>query len=280
MKLLFILCVLFSAAFATVDDVSVTNFKVGILAKDQVPDGENLKNVVVHSKLPTELKADASQRLYVSFNIAKKSDNAKVKPQQVFLRFVAQNGEDVVLVVKEDSNGNYVYDTILRTASKSFRNLSGNFKISLLVGDVTIKNPINWHFADIDASLPTVYESAPKSQEVRYEPLNEITHEFRQPEKRPSAVISDLFTVICLSPLVVLFGLWAQIGINFQNAPASPWVPIFHVGLAGIFGLYVLFWVQFDMFETLKYLSVLGFFTFVAGNRVLRALSETKEKSE
>ncbi|CAL2029844.1 unnamed protein product [Caenorhabditis brenneri] len=280
MKLLFILSVLFTATFATVDDVAVTNFKVGILAKDQVPDGENLKNVVVHSKLPNELKADASQRLYVSFNLVKKSDNAKIKPQQVFLRFVAQDGEDVVLVVKDDSNGNYVYDTVLRTASKSFRNLSGQFKISLLVGDVTIKNPINWNFADIDASLPTVYEPTPKSQQVRYEPLNEITHEFRQPEKRPSAVISDLFTVICLSPLVVLIGLWLQIGINFQNAPASPWVPIFHVGLAGIFGLYFLFWVQFNMFETLKYLSVLGFFTFVAGNRVLRALSETKEKSE
>ncbi|EFO84828.1 hypothetical protein GCK72_001284 [Caenorhabditis remanei] len=280
MKLLLVLGTFIVVACAAVDDVSISNFKVGILAKDQQPDAENLKTVAIFSKLSGELKAEASQRLYVSFNIAKKADNAKVKPQQVFLRFVAQNGEDAVVVVNPDANGNYLYDTVLRTAAKSFHNLSGQFKISLIVGDVTIKNPINWHFADIDAALPVAYEPTPKSQQVRYEPLNEITHQFREPEKRPSAVISDLFTVVCLSPLVILFGLWAQIGINFKNAPASPWVPIFHIGLAGIFGLYFLFWVQFDMFETLKYLSVLGFLTFVAGNRVLRAISESKQKSD
>lgn len=280
MKLLLVLGTFIAVAFAAVEDVSISNFKVGILAKDQQPDAENLKNVAIFSKLPSELKADASQRLYVSFNIAKKSDNAKVKPQQVFLRFVDQNGEDVILVVNPDANGNYLYDTVLRTAAKSFRNLSGQFKISLIVGDVTIKNPINWHFADIDAALPTVYEPTPKSQQVRYEPLNEISHVFRQPEKRPSSVISDFFTIVCLFPLVILIGLWLQIGINFQNAPASPWIPIFHLGLAGIFALYFMFWIQFDMFDTLKYLSILGFTTFVAGNRVLRSIAESKQKTE
>ncbi|CCD72083.1 Dolichyl-diphosphooligosaccharide--protein glycosyltransferase subunit 2 [Caenorhabditis elegans] len=280
MKLLLVLLTIASVALAAVDDVAVNNFKVGILAKDQQPSDENLKTVALFSKLPNELKADASQRLYVSFTVAKKSDNAKVKPHQVFLRFVAQNGEDVVVVVNPDANGNYVYDNVLRTAAKSFRNLSGQFKISLLVGDVTIKNPINWQFANIDAALPVAYEPTPKSQQVHFEPLNEISHIFRQPEKRPSALISDLFTIICLSPLLILVVLWSQVGINFQNAPASPWVPIFHVGLIGIFGIYFMFWVQFDMFVTLKYLAVLGFLTFVAGNRVLRAISESKQKSE
>ncbi|CAP33295.2 Protein CBR-OSTD-1 [Caenorhabditis briggsae] len=271
---------IWAVALAVSEDVTVNNFKVGILAKDQQPDAENLKTVAIFSKLSSGLTADASQRLYVSFNVVKKADNAKVKPQQVFLRFVAPSGEDVVLVVNPDANGNYIYDSVLRTAAKSFRNLSGQFKISLLVGDVTIKNSINWQFADIDAALPTAYEPTPKSQQVRYEPMEEITHVFRQPEKRPPALISDLFTIIVLVPFVILFTLWARIGINLQNAPASAFVPIFHIGLAGIFGLYILFWIQFDMFETLKYLSVLGFLTFVAGNRVLRAIAEAKQKSE
>lgn len=76
---------------------------------------------------------------------------------------------------------------------------------------------------------------------------------FRQPEKRPPAVVSDAFTFICLSPLLLLLGLvsrfcfiilrlvesetfffqWFRIGLNFGNMPGSIWTLFFHGGLAG-----------------------------------------------
>ncbi|CAI2322942.1 unnamed protein product [Caenorhabditis sp. 36 PRJEB53466] len=247
-----------------IEDTAVSNFKIGVLAKDQQPNPENLKNLEVYSKLKDILKADSSQ----------------LTPQQVFLRFLASNGEDAVFVITPDSNGIYLHDMVFRTAAKTFRNLSGKLHLSLIVGDVSIKNPIRWEFADLELSLLSISDTVPKSQQVRYELMEELHHIFRQPEKRPSAIISDLFTAICLSPLVVLLGLWFQIGINIENAPVSTWVPIFHIGLAGVFGVYFFFWVRIDMFETLKYLSALGFLTFVAGNRVLRALAGQKLKPE
>ncbi|CAB3408054.1 unnamed protein product [Caenorhabditis bovis] len=267
---------LITLAYAAVDDITVESFKIGFLAKDQDAKDEHLKKMAVFSKASGVLSGDANQRLYVKFDIQKKSDKSKVAPEQVFLRFEHSTGEDVILALESQSTGGYLYDTSLRVAAKKFNHLTGSFKASLIVGGKTVKNPINWTFADLELALPSNPPIVPKSQKISYDVLPEIVHQFRQPEKRPPAVISDAFTIICLLPLAFLLAVWFKIGINFDNAPASPWVIIFHGGLAGILALYLYFWIKIDMFETLKYLSVLGFITFVAGNRVLRALATDK----
>lgn len=43
-----------------------------------------------------------------------------------------------------------------------------------------------------------------KSELVIYDPLPIIEHIFREPEKRPSQIVSDAFSVVCLLPLLVL----------------------------------------------------------------------------
>uniref|UniRef100_A0A8R1DMB4 Dolichyl-diphosphooligosaccharide--protein glycosyltransferase subunit 2 n=1 Tax=Caenorhabditis japonica TaxID=281687 RepID=A0A8R1DMB4_CAEJA len=281
MKLLAILAVVgLGLGFASAQEAAIKNFRAGILTKDQQPTAENLKTLPLFSKLPSDLSADALQRLYVTFDVNEKAGGAVAKPQQVFLRFEAENGDDAVFTLNADRQGSYVHDSVLRTASKLFHNVVGKFKLHLIVADAALKNPVNWYFGNIVLDRLSHEELLPKSKQVHYEPLKEITHVFRQPEKRPSAVISDLFTVICLLPLLILFALWFKIGINFEEAPLSLWVPIFHFGLLGIFGLYFFFWIQFDMFETLRYLAFLGFFTFLAGNRVLRSLAGNKLKSD
>ncbi|CAI5440024.1 unnamed protein product [Caenorhabditis angaria] len=278
---LLILSILFIATAS--QEIAVQNFRVGILAKDQEATNEHLKTIPAFSKSSELFSAsDAGQRLYISFNLLNKADNSKFSgAQQVFLHFAQESGEDAVLVANPQASGEYLYDATLRVASKQFNNLAGKFKGSLIIGGNTIKTPINWYFADFQLALPTIPIITPKSQQINYSQLPEIQHEFRQPEKRPSAVISDFFTLVVLTPLLFLVGAWLKIGINFGNAPASIWVPIFHAGLAGIVGLFFVFWLQLDMFETLKYLAILGFVTFVAGNRVLRQLAAaSKSKSE
>jgi len=76
---------------------------------------------------------------------------------------------------------------------------------------------------------------------------------------------------------------WLRVGINFGNVKFSLWALGFHTGLIAIFGLYFLYWVKFNMFETLKYLCVVGLPTFICGNRLLHSFSkgnEQKAKSE
>uniref|UniRef100_A0A1I7XKP6 Dolichyl-diphosphooligosaccharide--protein glycosyltransferase subunit 2 n=1 Tax=Heterorhabditis bacteriophora TaxID=37862 RepID=A0A1I7XKP6_HETBA len=44
-----------------------------------------------------------------------------------------------------------------------------------------------------------------------------------------------------------------------------------------LFGLYFIFWLKLNMFETLNYLSIIGGFTFLSGNRMLRALAKERK---
>lgn len=49
--------------------------------------------------------------------------------------------------------------------------------------------------------------------------------------------------------------------------------------VSAIFCLFGLFWLRLNMFETLKYLLVLGVFTFISGNKLLASLA-AKNKSQ
>ena len=44
---------------------------------------------------------------------------------------------------------------------------------------------------------------------------------FREPEPRPAAIISTVFTGLVLSPLLVMLILWAKVGINVRQFPIS-----------------------------------------------------------
>ncbi|VDM27778.1 unnamed protein product [Hydatigera taeniaeformis] len=71
-----------------------------------------------------------------------------------------------------------------------------------------------------------------------------------------------------------------MMGANLSNFPLSLSAPLFHLGMGGIFGLYLLYWFKLDMFTTLRYLLFLGIFTFVAGNRLLRHIVTEQRKSQ
>ncbi|VDO71210.1 unnamed protein product [Heligmosomoides polygyrus] len=208
-------------------------------------------------------------------------------------------GELESVVVADLSPCLYNFQNLAK-AYKDFEGLSGKYTAFLIVGDPIIRTPLNWPFvsellsfiiyhcviviccsaADFTLTLPSIApEVVPKSQRVNYDALPEIKHMFRQPEKRPPAVVSDAFTFICLSPLLLLLGLWFRIGLNFGNMPGSIWTLFFHGGLAALFALYFVFWLQLNMFDTLKYLALIGGFTYLAGNRVLKAIADKRKMS-
>lgn len=58
----------------------------------------------------------------------------------------------------------------------------------------------------------------------------------REPEKRPPAVVSNVFTVLCLLPFLIMLGLWIKVGANASDFPMSLSALGFHLGLAGNHG--------------------------------------------
>lgn len=86
-------------------------------------------------------------------------------------------------------------------------------------------------------------------------------------------MVSDLFTGLCIAPLVLLFLLWAKLRVNISNFPFSLSALGFHLGLGAILALFGVFWLKLNMFETIRYLIPLAVFTFLCGNRLLRTIA-------
>lgn len=120
--------------------------------------------------------------------------------------------------------------------------------------------------------------SAP-SVNVSRSPRSEIVHQFREPEKRPSRFVSDVFTALCAAPILVLFFLWSKIGISVSGSTFNLSAIGFHLSFLAILSLFGWFWLQLNMFETLRLLIPLSVVTFIFGNRFLRSLA-TKTKTE
>ncbi|CAJ0610439.1 unnamed protein product [Cylicocyclus nassatus] len=264
------------------DDVTVDDFKIAVVEKDETITGASLKSIPQFSKHKDVFNADVTKRIQATFSVKQKSKSGLIQPHQAFILFKHENGDEVYYTADAQKDGKYIADINLAKSHKDFEGLSGKYTAYLIIGDARIRTPLSWAFADFTVTVPPVAKKEePKSHRVDYQPKPEIKHVFRKPEKRPSAFVSDTFTFFCLAPLLLLLILWLRIGLNFTNMPASIWTLLFHLGLMALFALYFIFWLRLNMFTTLKYLAGIAAFTFLAGNRVLRAIAEKrKHKTE
>ena len=87
----------------------------------------------------------------------------------------------------------------------------------LIIGDAVISNPQSWHLADLELSFPgdVSADVKPNVDGLRTHIIEgikpEIHHTFRQPEKRPPAVISNAFTILCLLPFLIMIACWLKV---------------------------------------------------------------------
>ena len=135
---------------------------------------------------------------------------------------------------------------------------------------------MTWHAADLDIKLLPAEDKVEEPGPYQVKP--EIRHVFRQPDSRPSAIVSNVFSLLCLAPILIMLAMWLKIGVNVSNFPFSIYALGFHIGLAAIFVLYFYFWVELNMFTTVKYLSGIGLVTFLCGNKLLASIA-AKNKS-
>lgn len=101
----------------------------------------------------------------------------------------------------------------------------------LIIGDAVIDNPVEWLVAELELSFsgqPSAVDSS-----SQYQPKKTIEHMFREPEKRPAAIVSTVFTALCLIPFFIMLVLWLRLGVNVSNFSFSLSAIGFHLGVAG-----------------------------------------------
>ncbi|CAG2103181.1 unnamed protein product [Medioppia subpectinata] len=155
--------------------------------------------------------------------------------------------------------------------------MNGLYEISLIIGDAVISNPIQWKIASINLQLSSSHSPSTEEAVSPFVSKPEIKHLFREQEIRPAPVVSNAFSILVLLPIVILFGLWLKIGLNFSGFPFTLSALVFHTGLALIFGLYICFFIKLNMFQTCKYLTGLGVITFLAGHSLLSRLAKNRK---
>ncbi|KAM6927884.1 dolichyl-diphosphooligosaccharide--protein glycosyltransferase subunit 2 [Xenentodon cancila] len=250
-------------------EVAVANMDLSVVDKDQSI-GTKTTRVDYPSKAKSAFTADSHQNFAMSFQLVDINNGLQLTPHQTFVRLHNQKtGQEVVFVAEPDSKNLYKFELDTAERKSEFDSTSGTYSLYLIVGDATLENPILWNVADV--VLKFVDEEAPATVQSKtlYVPKPDIQHLFREPEKKPPNVVSNTFTGLVLSPLLLLLILWFKLGANISNLSFSPSTILFHLGHAAMLGLMYIYWTHLNMFQTLKYLAIIGGVTFLAGNRML-----------
>lgn len=260
--------------------VKLDKIQVGVLEADsQTPTTQFW--VDQHGKFFEVLQLDHQQKLTLRFDLMDEATNKIMSVHQAFVRFWDKSGAEIVFVAEQDPAKAYKFELDVGARAGDFNGKSGLYDVDLIVGDASLTNSLQRNLGQVNLKFLLESRKEEKQQSVVRKARKEIHHLFREPEKRPPVFFSNLFTGLCLAPILILFILWGRVGINVSNFGFSLSALGFHGGLGAIFSLFLCFWLKLDMFQTVQYLLGLAVVTFLCGNRVLRYIASKRlEKPE
>ena len=233
------------------------------------------------SKFPEVYNLDHQQKIGLRFDLFDDSTNKVMSVHQAFVRFTDKSGAEIFFVAEQDVAKAYKFEMDVGLRSGDFGARSGVYSVDLVIGDASLVNSFVRNLGEVALKFPLESKKDVVSTAPIRQARTEIHHMFREPENRPPRFVSDVFTGLCLAPLLILFILWGRLGINTSNFSFSLSALGFHGGLGAIFSLFLCFWLKLDMFQTIKYLIPLATFTFLCGNSVLRFIANKRiEKQE
>ncbi|KAE9460641.1 hypothetical protein C3L33_07396, partial [Rhododendron williamsianum] len=265
--------------------IKVDNGEISVLDSD-LGSVETQKKLDLPGETALSLSANHLQKLRLSFQLTTPFGNP-FQPHQAFLKLRHETQVEHIFVLGNSGKQFEILLDFLGLVDKFFY-LSGRYDIQLTVGDAVMENSYLLELGNIDLDLPEPPEKAsgappqPVDLYLRYGPKAEITHIFRSPEKRPPPELSLAFFALVLLPILGFVVGLLRLGVNLKNFPtatvSATFAILFHLGIAAVLLLYVLFWVKLDLFTTLKALSFLGIFLMFVGHRALSHLASASAK--
>nr|CAG4650105.1 EOG090X04WQ [Sida crystallina] len=259
--------------------IDIEDAEIGTADSDQST-AAKLKRVAFPSKYNEMIEADWHQKLILKFLVRDVNSKELITVHQAFVRLThAESQQEIFFVAEPDVNDVYKFDLDLASKAKEFHHLSGKYSMHLIIGDAVIENPTVWAVADLQLTFgaaAAAQPSQPSPTVQMYQARPEIKHLFREPEKRPPAVVSNLFTLLVLLPFFIFIILAAKLGINPTSVSLSPVNLVFHLSFGAILGLFLCFWFYMNMFQTLKWLLILAPFAFLTGNYMLRQVAKQR----
>eukprot|EP01091_Cochliopodium_minus_P011905 TRINITY_DN3495_c0_g1_i1.p1 TRINITY_DN3495_c0_g1~~TRINITY_DN3495_c0_g1_i1.p1 ORF type:complete len:673 (-),score=205.91 TRINITY_DN3495_c0_g1_i1:42-2060(-) len=228
---------------------------------------------------PNNLSAGSfktNQHLFLSFRVKNEKTQKPIVVSQTVVRVVneATGRELNIIAFAKGTQYSAHFDF---SQNSQFWALGGLFQAHLIVGDAHIERGIYWKVvsfelpADPSKIKPSVWDQEPV-----------INHIFRLPEKRPPAVVSLAFTGLVLAPILLIFVGLGFTGFTFGKLPSLGYIYyiLFIAGICLIAFVIVLYFLAFNMFTALYYISVLLVFTIIVGQKALRSKALASLESE
>lgn len=243
------------------------------------------------NKLLSSPQITPKQTLEVLFTVT--SGGEALKPQQVFLAIQHISTGAVAYAVGKASkkDASYVITAPASSVLTQIGNQGGEYSVTLLIGDVSVSNPVSWVLGELELVLDANTQTGTPGtvRTSRLQPVSNqepvIQHMFRPAEKRPPATVSLAFSGLTLVPLLgVVFYSTVVLGINFKAWPKDGTTSIAALGFHGLTAaflvVYLLFWTQWNLAETLPVVLALGLALALVGHKALSGLATERFTSK
>ncbi|KAG5635309.1 hypothetical protein H0H81_011771 [Sphagnurus paluster] len=224
------------------------------------------------ASIPVTLEKD--DVLKVTFQVIEKGASKGVQPHQTFLRFYdKKSGEEGIQPIRVTNGGKAKFELNMAKPPLSLPPTSdAPLQVTLLIGS-PLHSPLS--VALFDLVVPASQPAPVHPDEASFHPLPEIHHTFRPEQKLPPKPISAIFSVLVLSPWVVLLGLWAQTAPRVPHLLSPSILPF--IGTLGAFqGLLVWYWADLKLGQVLTYGAVLGLVTIFTGKQALSKIGDQR----
>lgn len=172
----------------------------------------------------------------------------------------------------------------------SFIASSSPLTLNMAIGDFTENiTSIFIPIAQVQLNYDDMTVSAAKKSlgepPLVYAPLPELRHTFRPDPKNPPKILTLLFLGAVGTALVGLFGVWATLGANLSALPkalgAAPLShPTFLGSLLALEWVFMMYYLKWNLFQTLTAAIIVGPVAFYSGSRALREVRARRLKGE
>ena len=281
----------FHGSFEVRDRVEVRKVYVGVSDSSDMNDMNPVKTQNSLSDL--EASAANNDKLLVDYDVISTIDPSSTpRPHQAVVKLTnQQSGKSAFFVSKKGASGGgdaLKYSTIINLATESVKlgSQSGEYVLSIAVGDPAYESAVEWVVGDVyiafsskpKVNKPLYKESLLHTSDNTLEPLPEIAHVMRPDAKRASNIMATIFTALTWLPLLAYIIFVLSLSPNLQLLISLPSLSLLAC-LAAILSLYISYWLALDgasFYETIRYLCFLFPTIMVVGRYALMVLTANR----
>ncbi|KAL7271445.1 hypothetical protein RUND412_005800 [Rhizina undulata] len=244
------------------------------------------------SPIPEPLSVSPQESLKLTLSVKEGSEAGR--PHQAFVLLTEpESGMETFFPLNVQDSGKAKFD-LSHKDIPSYLLSAPSLSLSLVLGSFGTTPGSVTPIGSLTPSLDVVAKAALEKQKVKdlgegkvvYKRKQEIRHVFRADPKNPPKVITLAFTAAVLGAYLFLFVLWFPIlGGNLSHLPkalgAAPIShPIFFFSLLSLEGIFFMYYVKWNLFQTLAAMGVAGPLAFFSGSRALREVRARRERGE